>query len=246
MTPDIHTLVGPYVLDAVDDIERAAFERHLRECPECRAEVDDLSQTAARLADGTWSVPPPRMRASVLAAIGQTRQLGPVTTPPRRAGGRLTRPRRWIAAAAAAVVVLGGGSAVFAVEQQRLHDERESAAAAQADAARVQAILAAPDLTIRQQPVTGGGHVRVAYSRLRAAGLIMLAADTAPAGRRVYQLWTVRSQHAVSEGALDVGQTTATRVVDGLPSAFDVGVTIEPAGGSTAPTLPMVADLKVT
>ena len=244
MMPDSHALVGPYVLDAVDDVERAAFERHLRECAECRAEVDDLSETAARLADGAWSVPPPRLRASVLAAVRDTRQLGPKAPDvPRR---RLAPARRWIAAAAAVAAAVGAGTAVFTVQEQRVRHERATAESAQADAARVRAILVAPDLVVREQAVSGGGHVRVAYSRLHDAGLIMLAADSAPAAGRVYQLWTVRSQRAVSEGALAVGQAVAVRVVDGLPSASDVGVTVEPAGGSATPTLPMVADLKVT
>ena len=141
---------------------------------------------------------------------------------------------------------MGAGTAVFTVQEHRVRDLRATAESAQADAARVRAILAAPDLVVREQAVSGGGQVRVAYSRLRDAGLIMLAADSAPAAGRVYQLWTVRSQRAVSEGVLDVGQAAAVRVVDGLPSASDVGVTVEPAGGSATPTLPMVADLKMT
>ncbi len=38
---DIHALSGAYAVDALDDIERAQFERHLAECAECRAEVDE-------------------------------------------------------------------------------------------------------------------------------------------------------------------------------------------------------------
>jgi anti-sigma-K factor RskA len=246
MMPDIHALVGPYVLDAVDDLERAAFERHLRECAECRAEVDELSETAARLADGAWSVPPPQLRTSVLAAIADTRQLGPAVAPPDAARRRRPGRRFWIAAAAAVVTAVGAGAAGFAVQEHQVRHERAAAASAQADAARIRALLAAPDLVVREQPISGGGRVRVAYSRLRDAGLIMLAADSAPAGGRVFQLWTVRSQRAVSEGVLDVGQASVVRIVDGLPSASDVGVTVEPAGGSAKPTLPMVADLKVT
>jgi anti-sigma factor RsiW len=62
MSDDIHALVGAYALDAVDDLERAAFDRHLRGCGACQAEVTELQETAARLADGTWSVPPPALR----------------------------------------------------------------------------------------------------------------------------------------------------------------------------------------
>lgn len=48
-TPDIHTLVGAYVLDAVDDTERTAFEAHLPACPACRAAVREFRATAALL-----------------------------------------------------------------------------------------------------------------------------------------------------------------------------------------------------
>ena len=36
---EIHALSGAYAVNALDDIERAQFERHLAECAECRAEV---------------------------------------------------------------------------------------------------------------------------------------------------------------------------------------------------------------
>ena len=44
MTPDPYaTSAGPYVLGALNPEERHAFEQHLRECPDCRAEVRDLA-----------------------------------------------------------------------------------------------------------------------------------------------------------------------------------------------------------
>ena len=46
---DIHSLSGAYALDAVDDLERAAFERHLRECEACALEVGELRETVSRL-----------------------------------------------------------------------------------------------------------------------------------------------------------------------------------------------------
>ena len=33
--PEIHTLVGAGALDAVDDLERASFDRHLADCETC-------------------------------------------------------------------------------------------------------------------------------------------------------------------------------------------------------------------
>jgi anti-sigma-K factor RskA len=243
VTAEIHALIGAYVLDAVDDLERAQFDRHLRECGECRAEVDQLREASARLADGAWSVPPPGMRASVLATIANTRQDAPSAPVQRR------RPvSRWrLATAAAAVVVAAGGAATvtYVVQEQRVRDERATAEAARTSDARVRAILAAPDLVLRQQPLTGGGKVIVAASKLRDAGVIIMAADRPPTAGRVFQLWTVRSKAAVSEGVLAAGQTTAVQVVNGLGGASDVGVTAEPPSGSVTPTLPMLADVKL-
>ena len=243
MTADAHALIGAYVLDAVDDLERASFERHLRDCEVCRGEVDELRESAARLADGAWSVPPPSLRANVMAAIGTTRQLPPPAPVAPVAAPRDRSRRRLVAVAAAAVVLAAGG--VFAVQEQRVRDERATAESALAGEARVRAVLAAPDLRVREQTLTGGGRVTVAMSRTENAGVIILAADAAPPGDRVYQLWTIRAQVPVSEGPLEPGQTAKVQIVEGMDQASDVGVTVEPPGGSRAPTTPLVADVKL-
>src|SRR5918997_984458 len=46
---DIHALSGAYAVDALDDVERAGFERHLTGCAACRAEVPSLREAAAAL-----------------------------------------------------------------------------------------------------------------------------------------------------------------------------------------------------
>jgi anti-sigma factor RsiW len=241
MSTDIHALVGAYALDAVDDLERAAFERHVAECETCRVELAELRETAVRLADSTWSVPPPRLRAEVMAEIGRTRQLPPPPAVPDRRARRAGRGR-WLAAAAAAVVVAAGtGVGVYGVQQQRIGEQRELAAAAEAREARTRAILAAPDLVVRTAPMIGGGKVTVASSDLRRAGVIMLGADAAPPGGEVFQLWTIRGGAARSAGVLAAGQTSVVQIVDGLPGSDAVGVTAEPPGGSVSPTAPLVS-----
>jgi anti-sigma factor RsiW len=231
VTADIHSLVGAYALDALDDLERAAFDRHLRECESCRAEADELRETASRLAAGSWSVPPPQLRDDVLARITGTRQ---VTAGPAPAGAAATtgspRRLRWVAAAAVVLAAVGAGAVVYAVQDQRVRRERTLAA-----------ILTAPDVVWHEEPLTSGGKVRVATSRLRDAGVIVLNADHAPAGGKVYQLWTIRSGVPASAGALDEGQSTSTRVVTDLPSAAAVGVTVENAPESATPTTPLEA-----
>lgn len=239
MTSDIHSLVGAYVLDAVDDLERVAVDRHLRECDACRIEAAELREAAARLADGAWSVPPPRLRDNVLAAVATTRQL-PLET---RRRSRPPYRSRWVAAAAAVVAAVGAGSAVFVLQDQRVRDQRAVAEAARAQEAQVRGILSAPDVVLRDQPMSSGGKVTVAYSKLRDEGVILMSADAAPSDGRVFQLWTVRDDVPVSEDVLRVGQTTAVRIVHGISAASVVGVSVEPPGGSRTPTL-MVAGVK--
>jgi anti-sigma-K factor RskA len=242
MTTDIHALVGAYALDAVDDLERAAFDRHLAECESCRSEVDELRETATRLADSTWSVPPPGMRTEVMAAIGRTRQLTSLE-PARR--DRPVRWRRWTAAAAAAVVLAGGaGTAVWTAQDQRVRDQRARAEAAEQREARTRTILAAPDLVVRTTPMIGGGKVTVATSALRGAGVVLLGADAAPSSGRVFELWRIRGTTATPAGTLATGQTSAVQIIDGLRNSDAFGVTLEPAGGSVTPTLPMTAQIQ--
>ncbi|HYN96853.1 MAG TPA: zf-HC2 domain-containing protein, partial [Pilimelia sp.] len=116
MTTDIHTLAGAYVLDALSDIERAAFDRHLSACEACAAEVAELREAGARLADATWSVPPPRLRETVLAQVRQTRQLPPGRPERPSAAVAVSRWRRGTAAAVAAgILAAGAGAASYAV-----------------------------------------------------------------------------------------------------------------------------------
>jgi anti-sigma factor RsiW len=233
-SPDVHALIGAYVLDAVDDLERVSFERHLAECPSCQAEVDELREAAAELSTETWSVPPPALRENVLAAVGTVAQLKPEQQTKRRP----PNTRRRLLAAAAAVVVAAGG-AVYAVQEQRVRTE-------QARASSLEALLAAPDLTVHEEPVTGGGTVTVAVSKLRNAGVITLAAGSAPSNGRVYQLWTIHAQVPAPAGTLKPGQTSTTRIIDGIGAASDVGISVEPPGGSTTPTMPLAAAVHLT
>ena len=80
---DLHKLTGAYAVDALDELERARFEQHLATCDDCRAEVAELRETAALLADTVATHPPASLRESVLAGISQVRPLPPRSPLPR-------------------------------------------------------------------------------------------------------------------------------------------------------------------
>ncbi|MFC7616991.1 zf-HC2 domain-containing protein [Actinokineospora soli] len=91
---DVHALTGAYALNAIPELERAAFERHLAECDACAQEVAELQATAARLGEAAAEAPPPELKAAVMAGIKNIRQLPPVggdgaaAPRPRAARGR--------------------------------------------------------------------------------------------------------------------------------------------------------------
>lgn len=235
---DAHALTGPYAVDALDAEERALVERHLDACPACRDEVRELRETAARLAATTAVPPPDRLRSRVLAEIGTVRQAPPANSgavPLRRAarfgGARLP----WLAAAAmfVAVVVLGA----------LLADARGDESGAGSRAGRIAAIVTAPDT--RTVTATGDGATATALtSRSRDEALVVASGLHAPGPAHVWQVWFMTDQGARSAGLLDdvsAGQNAVGRLVaDGLGDAARIGVTLEPAGGSPAPTTPPV------
>lgn len=233
---DIHTLAGAYALDAIDDLDRTRFDRHLAACPACATEVAELTETVAALADAIADVPPAGLRSAVLARVAGTPQLRPEA---RRGSGRpATRRRRWIAAAAAVVAIGGAGTVGYVVADRSGHQ----ATRADAEARRIAAVLAAPDARMRTTP-TGGGRVSLVSSASLNEAVAVLTDLPAPGPRHAYQLWLIRGRSPQSVGVLPTGHTEATELISGVRGAQAFGVTREPAGGSASPTLPLVAQL---
>jgi anti-sigma-K factor RskA len=239
-----HSLSGPYALDALDDARQDRFQRHLRVCRSCRDEVRGFAIVVAALAEAAAVTPPASLRDQVLAAVSVTPQLPPKSVKSRAAiGGREGRrtgsarlprstwlPRLALAAGAAGLatsVVLGG------ITVSAWHER--SAAEVQAQA--IAAVLAAPDARLVSAPTSVGGSVTVVAS-VRQGMMVFISSGLRPlAGSRVYQLWligtTIRSAGLVP--AVKDGKT-APVLASGLAAGDKIGVTVEPAGGSSAPT----------
>ncbi len=236
---DIHALAGAYALDAVDDLERAAFDRHLADCDACAVEVAELREAASRLADPTWSVPPPALRDTVMSSIARTRQAGPaVPRIERDPAAAVSRWRRFTAGAAAAcILAVGAAAATWAVQEQRVRDQQAAAQAAQAQAARMSAILSAPDVQSRTVPLSGGGRVTMTMSPSHNAGVVTVSAASPPAGDHAFQLWLVRDGgEPVPAPVLPAGAASGAVVVQGLAGHEGLGVTEEVAGGAQVPS----------
>jgi anti-sigma factor RsiW len=157
--------VGAYLLGALTDLERQAFEQHLATCAECRTEVDRLRPAADVLPRSVEQVePPPGLKASLMKVVeGEARERS--GAPPRRSlwerllpRGGLFRPA--LAAGAALAVGLLAG---IGIAQLGGGDERTVAAmvtGAEAQGARAELQIDDGDGTLTanglREPPDGG------------------------------------------------------------------------------------------
>jgi hypothetical protein len=132
---------------------------------------------------------------------------------------------------------------VFVVQEHRVRHEQALAEAARSGDTRVRAILASPDLVVRQKTLTTGGQVTVASSRLQDAGVILLAPAQAPAAGQVFEAWTVGPQGPVPAGT---GRTSLIHVAENLSASSAVAVTVEPAPGASKPTGSPIGTVELT
>lgn len=236
--PDMHLLTGAYALDALDDVERAGFERHMRSCGTCAAEVIELQEATTGLAERVAMNPPESLRAKVMADVARTRQVSPTERVPLR------RPplRRTLASAAAAVVIAGtaalGG---VAWEGQQSANEAEKVAA---QAAEFNRVFTDPSRGEAAQPVSIGGTATV----FAAQGKAVLAADRLPAppNGRTYQVWLINKEAKISSaGLLDLTDGRGQSLVSGVSKGDTVAISEEPAGGSKQPTTTPIVTIKV-
>lgn len=231
---DIHALSGAYAVDALDDIERAGFERHLAGCAECRAEVASLRETSALLAETTAVAPPGALRDRVLADIKTVRPLPPEvpTAQPLSAGRRRGRGARFLAAAAA--VVLGGG-ATLAWQQPWQDDTSQAPTAAEA-------VLSADDARSTSLDFPGGAKATVTHSDSVGKAVLVTEKMPPPPDGMVYQLWLDQPVSGmVPAGVMPVKADQTVLLEGDAATAQAAGITIEPLGGSAHPTTKPIA-----
>lgn len=230
-TSDIHALSGAYAVDALDDLERAQFERHLARCPACRAEVASLRETSGLLAGTAETAPPEGLRDRVLAGIGTVRPLPPAAEePPAR---RRFRPVALLAAAAAVVAIAAG-----AVVWQPWVNEASQAPRLSA----VEQVLQARDAERYTQTFPDGSKAVLTRSQSLNRAVIVTEDMAPPPPGKVYELWLDHEGIGMVPAGLMPEKEDATVVLEGDPAtAVGAGITIEPAGGSEKPTGKAVA-----
>lgn len=213
--------VGAYLLGALSEAERSAFERHLAVCHVCGDEVERLRVAADALPRSVEQFEaPPSLKAAVMAEVHGDRKRRSRRTWAERLGLGAVSPR--IAAATAAVVLalgLAGGVILSGIGGDDSGGSRSIAATV--DSTRVgeaRATLVVPD---------GDGP-----------GALHVRAMPQPRRGQVYEVWLRRGDRIVPGPLFSVdrnGSGTAAVPAD-LGDVDEVMVTRERAGGARQPT----------
>ena len=256
-----------YALNAVDDAERAAIEAYLASAPQAeRAAFDErVRQARETLATSfTAEEEPPGRPAGPdhgVPARPGPRQPWPARTRDRsRRRSRRSWPgpsgrrpelsvtdelgaarkrrderrrpqgmRNWlVGVAAAAIIALGGvGVGAYVANQNDPLNQ----------------VLQAGDVRQATVNVTGGGTATVSVSPSKDAIVVKMNDVPAPPPGKVYQMWLIPKDGSapVSQGLMDAEALSKPAVVKGISTAAALGITVEPTGGSTSPTMPTVA-----
>jgi len=245
MRDDLHVLSGSYVLDALSAPERDSFERHLQHCPLCQDEVRGLRETAARLGLAKTAEPPPQLRQRVLAAAYRTRQLPPPVSDrpglerrPAQQGTQHGAQRRPLIGRLAATLAAAAVVVVATLGINRAVTGHQPGGAP----ATIGRVVAAPDARTETIRTTAGGTVTVVVSADERAAVISARGMRSLPATETYQLWVMGPGGARSAGLLSGTGQVAQVLASGVEPGDRIGITVEPAGGTSSPTTtPVIA-----
>ena len=249
---EVAELAAAYALGALDGAERARFEALLAAGDaDARAALRDFESTVATLAAETAESPPPALKSLLMARIdSEERSRGNVTrvlsmprsAPPRRSLWTVVA----VSAIAAGVAAIAVGLAVSTVYDRRIGQLAQEQAQLKEELARQESLV-----TIFQDPATQvaalsglapapQAKARILWHATAGGLLVAQGLPPAPAGK-AYELWAITGTGApVPAGvfavdARGVGSLRVAPLRSGAPPDT-FAVTLEPAGGVTAPT----------
>jgi anti-sigma-K factor RskA len=232
-----------YALGALVGPEKDALEQHLQVCSPCQSELQQLQSDAALLALSTIGpVPPPRSRKRLLEAVARERRAR-VAIPKRSAWWVLVPSAVSTALIVVAAFLLNDSrnlNRALANLQQR-HSEMEKQLQVAQDL--VNTLTSPESKHITLAPVKALPQPQGKAYYLSSSGhLVFLANNLAPLPpNKVYELWLIpRTGAPIPAGLFQPDpRGTATVVNPPLPTGIEAkafAITIEPAGGSPAPT----------
>jgi anti-sigma-K factor RskA len=225
MNEHVDETIDAYCLGILDADEMARVEEHLGTCARCRALLQATRNTAGALLYAAPQVaPPPALKSKLLARIHiLSAQAG--ETQPAQDNSPVARIRQLLGQLLDSSASAGGDSAIALLKRLT-----------KAPDAQIWDVGGTNDAPAAFARLVGTPHGKNAV--LVTAGLAGLSPD------RAYQIWLLRDGTPLPNLIFRVDQHGRARQVVRVPGSLDrfnaIAVTPEPAGGSPAPTGPIV------
>lgn len=233
-----------YVLDSLDSAEREQFERLMESDGEVRELVRELRENFAELALLAPPLDPPgALRENILAAAARTPQqsagednavsfAAPPDALPRKASSwNVVIP--WAIAACAVL------AAVYFAREARDLENLLAAARQRADLAQMKVVTLSSQLNAEYLATVG-------WDDENQKGILDVRRLPEAEAEKIYQLWVIggSGESPVSAGVFRLGSDGTARVefnpVAPVRNAQTFAVSLEKAGGATAPEGPIV------
>ena len=222
---ELKSLLAAYVLGATDQNEMRVIRAHILTCEECMAEADSLTGASETLA---LSVEPVELPAgfadAVLAKVRDPEgdlSSAPLPTEvkPRRARRFSPASLSWAAASLAIIALLGIG---LIDARSDLGKERKF----------IQAVLRNDGMALNGQSGAAAKMIPTADG-----GIFVADGLPEPPEGSEFQLWLLQDGRPSSAGTFGISDGGVLLEIDDSLEGIDgVAVTIEPLGGSAAPT----------
>ncbi len=241
-----------YALGTLDPGEAARVEAHLRECPACGREYDELRRVIDVLPQALPAQPAPAaLRDRIMAAIdepqhpaeaphGADEGAQTAAFPPR--AERRDVPVIGALAAALALALCGDAYLAFA---HRFGDVAPAVREARAESAALIAALRtgkvyAVDGVVGTQP----WHLTIVQPRNGDHALIFSGTPGAPAGD-TYRTWVIRTGRTVDIGELPPEKPATLQMPMALEPGDIIAFSREPVGAGNLPTQPFLMQFTV-
>lgn len=236
---DCHERCALYSLGAMEPEEARRFEEHLERCKTCQAELAGYMEVVGLLAlDGPKISPPSSLRHRLLERIAAEARIPYI--------GARRRSVNWLLLAAASLLIT---TLALTVALFRAERELGRLRARVKEIEEINSVLRSPGTRIihmaGQQSHSGG----VLYWDTQNNRWVISVGLPPPPPGKVYQLWFVTPEAKISAGLIHTdanGHGFATvRVPPEMTQIAAAAITLEPAGGSHQPTMPIYAMGKI-
>jgi anti-sigma-K factor RskA len=245
MHSEIQESIPLLALGGLDAVEQARLEQHLAVCPACRALLAEYHFVAEEL---NAQVPPQTIPAELEAKL--MRQLPPrAPRQPNASSAKMPSPQQpnfWrqpvrvsrfaFALTVVLILALGVTAAAFALQWQSLRA---------ADSQVVAQPYTLENLEfISLSGAPGGPDGYICLARDNKIAMLWITKMDALDADHIYQLWLIKGGQRTSGGIFRPGADGRAIVLVNAQEPWgnyeEVGVTIEPAGGSPKPTTPRI------